>query len=572
MNILEWVINQFYAMGSDFFYKKFIKDTINAGDVNRAVLNEILQGNSKTVYGELYNFEAIRNSVEYKHVVPLTSYSDYENCIEEIAAGHENILTSDKVKYFGLSSGTTGKQKRIPTTAKTRKIINMSMMFLQHGSLSKALPASRTGGKGLLLMNMLQSGNTPVGIPSGAGTSGGMQSMKKMLRYFWTSPLEVLTIKDQQVANYLHLLFALKERSLAYMMSPFPSGIVQLFGMLEKRWPEIIEDLAKGTISPNLTMDLKVRAKLEKRLKPDILRAKELEIELSKGMQKIAQRVWPKMSNVSCVAGGSFAIYLDRLRYYIGDLPVFSGMYGATEALIAMATNVNDVSYVVTPRSAYFEFISLHESEDSNPETFDLDELKVGEMYEVVITNYSGFYRYRMGDIIKVIGYSHKSPMIEFMYRKGQLLNLAGEKTSEQAVQYALSATAKAVGVLLEDYTITLKIEDVVGHYLFYIEASEPVITPIKALEMKNTLEKCLWKANPRYKVAVKAKRINEVDIHFVRKCTFGTLKQELLKRGASLNQVKIPRLIQDSLLLRLLEQNTISLSSCYTYKRTLKK
>ena len=86
---------------------------------------------------------------QYKRVVPLTSYCDYENCIEEIAAGHENILTSDKVQYFGLSSGTTGKQKRIPTTAKTRKIINMSMMFLQHGSLSRALPASRTGGKGL---------------------------------------------------------------------------------------------------------------------------------------------------------------------------------------------------------------------------------------------------------------------------------------------------------------------------------------------------------------------------------------------------------------------------------------
>ena len=62
MNILEWVINQFYAMGSDIFYKKFINDTIKAGDVNRAVLNEILQGNSKTVYGDLYNFEEIRSS------------------------------------------------------------------------------------------------------------------------------------------------------------------------------------------------------------------------------------------------------------------------------------------------------------------------------------------------------------------------------------------------------------------------------------------------------------------------------------------------------------------------------
>ena len=84
----------------------------------------------------------------------------YENYIEEIAAGHKNVLTSDEVQYFGLTSGTTGKQKRIPITAKTRKIANMSMMFLEHGALSQALPAARTGGRGLLLMNMLQSGSS----------------------------------------------------------------------------------------------------------------------------------------------------------------------------------------------------------------------------------------------------------------------------------------------------------------------------------------------------------------------------------------------------------------------------
>ena len=558
MNMLEWVINRSYALGADFFYKKFVKDTVKAGDVNRSVLTEILQSNSQSVYGCLYKFEDIRDVADYKRVVPLTSYSDYENYVEEIAAGQENVLTADEIQYFGLSSGTTGKQKRIPTTAKTKKIMNMSMMFLQHGALSRALPAARTGGKGLLLMNMLQSGDTPVGIPTGSGTAGGMQSMKKMLRYFWTSPLEVLAIQDQQVANYLHLLFALRERDLAYLMSPFPSGIVQLFSVLEKQWPELLSDLAKGTISPHLTLNTEVREQLQDLLKPDPLRSEELEREFRKGMPGIAQRVWPKISYVSCVVGGSFGIYLDRLRYYIGNLPVFSAIYGATEALIGIATHVNDVSYVVTPRSAYFEFIPLQESDDLNPTTFDLDELNVGEMYEVVVTNYSGFYRYRMGDVIKVVGHSHLSPVIEFMYRKGQLLNLAAEKTSEQAVQYALGATTKAVGIILEDYTVTLEVDDAVGHYLFYMEVDEPVITPAKALEMRNTLEQCLREANPRYLAGVKAKRINEVDIHFVRTGTFQTLKQELLKRGASLNQVKIPRLIQDPSLIKLLEKNTI--------------
>ncbi|MEN6350343.1 MAG: GH3 auxin-responsive promoter family protein [Syntrophomonas sp.] len=558
MNVLEWVINRSYALGADHYFKKFIRDTVQAGDVNRQVLKEILQGNEETVYGHLYHFDQIRNSNDYKSEVPLTSYSDYERYIEAIAAGQENVLTTDEVQYFGLSSGTTGVQKRIPTTAKARNIINMSMMFLQQGSLSHVLPSVRSGGKGLLLMNMLPSGNTPIGIPTGAGTSGGMKSMEKMLRYFWTSPNEVLTIPDQQVANYLHLLFALQERDLAYLASPFPSVVVQLFGVLEQQWPGIIEDLSRGRISSHLALDQAQRTQLEKHLKANPFRAKELKRELNKGMQGIAQRVWPKMSYVSCVVGGSFSIYLDRLRYYIGNLPVFSAIYGATEALIGIATKVNDVNYVITPRSAFFEFIPLEESLDPVPTTYELDQLKVGEMYEVVVTNVSGFYRYRMGDVIKVVDHYNQSPVIEFMYRKGQLLNVAAEKTSEQAVQQALTLAIKAVGAILEDYTVTIDLDGTAGSYLFYIEVNEPVITQAIVDEMRNILEQNLEEANPRYSAGVKAKHINPLDIHFVRAGTFLILKQELLRRGVSLNQVKIPRFIKEPSLIRTLEQNAL--------------
>jgi hypothetical protein len=56
-------------------------------------------------------------------------------------------------------------------TAHSRKSVNMAMMFIQHGLLRQALKAARKGGKGLLLMNMLQSGSTPGGIPTGAATT-----------------------------------------------------------------------------------------------------------------------------------------------------------------------------------------------------------------------------------------------------------------------------------------------------------------------------------------------------------------------------------------------------------------
>lgn len=40
-----------------------------------------------------------------------------------------------------------------------------------------------------------------------------------------------------------------------------------------------------------------------------------------------------------------------------------------------------------------------------------------GEFYELVITNPSCQYRYRIGDVVKVVGYHNQCPIIEFMYR-----------------------------------------------------------------------------------------------------------------------------------------------------------
>lgn len=53
-------------------------------------------------------------------------------------------------------------------------------------------------------------------------------------------------------------------------------------------------------------------------------------------------------------------------------------------------------------------------------------------MYEVVISNVSGLYRYRFGDVIRVVGFMNEAPIVQFMYRQGQLLNVRGEKTSEK--------------------------------------------------------------------------------------------------------------------------------------------
>lgn len=556
MGIVQRAVNWTYACVADSSYKKFRKDTLRAGAVNREALREILKGNSETVYGQLHRFSELHQISEFKQEVPLTSFADYEPYIDEIAAGKEQVLTTDPVMYFGLSSGTTGKQKKIPITAHSRKLVNMAMMFLQHGLLRQALAAARKGGKGLLLMNMLQSGSTPKGIPTGSATSGGAQSMKKMLPYFWTSPLEVLAIPDQDVANYLHLLFALTEKNLTYIMAPFSSGIVQLFGVLSQKGNQLAEDIKEGHISKQLYLDPETRMFLEQKLKANPKRGAEIQKELEHGLEGIASRLWRKLGYVSCVSGGSFGIYEDKLKYFIGNTPIYSAVYAATEALIGLAPDVNQPTYVIAPRAAYFEFITPEESEMENPSTLALDELQVGQTYEIVVTTYAGFYRYRLGDIIKVVGIYNTCPIVEFICRKGQLLNLTGEKTSEAAVQQALSRALKTLNTSLEDYTITLDLGATTGHYTFYLEVSPKQRGLTEISTLRNTLENCLTQTNPRYGAGVKGNRISPCEVKLVRPGTFQKLRQELIKRGASINQVKIPRLIREPYLISLLEEH----------------
>jgi len=55
---------------------------------------------------------------------------------------------------------------------------------------------------------------------------------------------------------------------------------------------------------------------------------------------------------------------------------------------------------------------------------------------------------------VKVVGFHNQSPIVEFMYRQGQFLNVRGEKTSEKLFYEAFhgSFNMVMVGYSLLDY------------------------------------------------------------------------------------------------------------------------
>lgn len=73
---------------------------------------------------------------------------------------------------------------------------------------------------------------------------------------------------------------------------------------------------------------------------------------------------------IAAVTGANFTIYDDKVNYYTDNLPIYSPMYAATEATIAVNPYVGKIRYVVIPDTNFYEFIPIANSNEKTPPTY----------------------------------------------------------------------------------------------------------------------------------------------------------------------------------------------------------
>ena len=150
------------------------------------------------------------------------------------------------------------------------------------------------------------------------------------------------------------------------------------------------------------------------------------------------------------VSGVDTAIYRDNVVHYWGSTP--HELYTGTEAFVYAMQAWNKRGMVFLPDMVFLEFIPYPEpleyQDDKyyQPSTVLLNEVEEGRLYEVVITHFYGMplLRYRLNDIIKVTAKKDEEtginlPQVAFQRRVGEVINLANlaqldEKTLWQAI------------------------------------------------------------------------------------------------------------------------------------------
>ncbi|KAI8008374.1 Indole-3-acetic acid-amido synthetase GH3.10 [Camellia lanceoleosa] len=576
--------------GGDYDIIRWFEDVAeNAGFVQTHTLRRILELNYGVEYlkkwlGCIKNVQDMdANALEslYTSLVPIASHADLEPYIHRIADGDTSpLLTKQPITTLSLSSGTTeGRQKYVPFTRHSA-MTTLQIFRLAAAYRSRVYPI-REGGRILEFIYSSKQFKTKGGLTAGTATthyyaSEEFKIKQEQTRSFTCSPVEVISSGDYKQSTYCHLFLGLFfSTQVEFITSTFAYSIVQAFRSFEEVWKDICNDIREGTLSSRITIP-KMRKAVLDMVSPDPCLASRIEAiceELEGGdWFGLIPKLWPSAKYVYSIMTGSMQPYLKKLRHYAGDLALVSADYGSTESWIGVnldpSSPPENVTFAVIPSFSYFEFIPLYrQSEDVSSVADDFIEgeivpmsgVKVGQQYEIVLTTFTGLYRYRLGDVVEVAGFYRGTPKLNFICRRKLILTVNIDKNTEkdlqQVVERGCQILSKARADLV-DFTSHANVANQPGHYVIYWEIKEDVEDRV--------LSECCREMDAAfvdhgYVVSRRTNSIGPLELCIVERGTFKKILEYFIGNGAAMSQFKTPRCTSNQVLLRILNACTIN-------------
>jgi hypothetical protein len=523
---------------------RFLRQSANYEAVSQQTLDRILTLNGRTEFARSRGLDArVRRRVFES--LPVTTYADYAPYIERIAAGEQKLMSGDKVVFFSNTSGTTGPPKQIPVTRRQMRLA-LTTKFTAMGLAMRAGVLRPMHGRFMTIMIDHANPPTASGMHTGSATTGGFRKLAPVHNLLMTSPPDVSHVADQATSRYLHLLFGLSEVRLWALVSFFPITILYTMRDLATHAEELLRDLADGTITPRLKLPGEVRDRLQQRLLPNPDRARALTNLLEQDHFTVAD-IWPELGGILTATGGAFRFYADQLQPYLGGIPVFSPVYSASEGTFGYGFSADRPHYLLVPTVAYIEFLPLDESANPLATPIPAREAEPGRSYEVVVTTLAGFVRYRMYDVVRVLEFIGQNPVIEFVEREGQVINVSSEKTAEHHIVEAIGIASRLVEEPLVDYFVAPNVEQTPGTYLVALEEWEhDCQDKRKVREFVSALETALCKVAPYYDEERRLGTIGPMEALLLRPGAFQRYRQRLIDAGGADSQLKTPHAIPD--------------------------
>lgn len=528
--------------------ERLIYKTKHVMETQERFLREFIQAHKNTALGQEFELSSIKTLDQFRERIPVLPYGFYEPYTERIAQGEPGVLNPDPVVYINLTSGTTSRKKQVPVTRRYQRTLRRADLASMGFAIAEMKQRRLPFGKALLTNAVPQPHKTSGGIPTGPVSVGSIRQGRPLFEHLFSQPFEALEIADTLARHYVCLLFALRHSDLRGWIANFPMLMLRTCRYLETYAEELIHDLEQGAIAPWLQVEPHLRAQLERRFAAAPQRATDLRTALYYDGRLTPKAAWPGLSYLTTARGGTSNFYLERFPEYFGEIPIFGGVYGTAEATFGVYPSFDTDGSILAIESGFFEFVPQDQWHVEQPKTLLPEEVKAGERYRILVTSYSGFYRYDIGDVIEVVGFYEQAPLIVFRHRQGGLLSSTTEKTTEFHAIQAMERVQREFDIQLQDFCITLSADEFPARYLVNIELA-PGHTLERPQSFLMRFEYWLQQMNLLY-ASARQDQVPPPRLRVLAAGSFSKLHQRQVQRGMFDSQLKLPHISEERTLL----------------------
>lgn len=483
-----YLANTAWMLSCQSNLKRFETGTRNVGTTQRKILAELLQSNDQSDFGLAHEFRRLGDPDEFRSAVPIGNYQSHEPWIDRIAAGEQNVLTSDPVQLLQPTSGSSGSRKLIPyTNALRRQFRNGIDSWI--GNLFAMRPRLRAGRSYWSITPSMEPEQTEAGLKIGFDDDSqylGWAGQIAARCVLAVQPSTIAGIRAEETfrTTMMQLLSA-PDLTLISVWSP--TFLLSLLRVLEDEKTWLIQNTPWNRRSSSTDS---VRTLLES----------------NASISEKVHHLWPKLSLISCWADGPSSGFSGELHDLLPGIEIQPKGLISTEAFASFPLAGRNPS-ALSIRSHFFEFAAM-EDETSN-HTYLAHQLTSGHQYRVVVTTGGGLYRYQTGDIVAVEGFYNECPLIRFIGRGGSVSDLVGEKLSDNFVARAIENTMHKLG-LNPSFAYLTPIRRGLPTYCLRIDLHQP--TSINEDTIRQAMESELSK-NPYYEHAVRIGQLGPLEV-----------------------------------------------------------
>lgn len=501
------------------------------------LLRQLLTRHQHTAFGKAHGFGRIQTPVDYQRAVPVRDYEGLRPYVQQMMQGEANVLVSDPVEMFTLTSGTTGEPKYIPVTAvseaRNAQLMRQWLYRLLPNHphcLSQAIVG---------IVSPAVEGYTPSGIPYGSLSGRIYQQVPRFLRRAYAVPYPVFEIKDYDSRYKAIARFALAQ-SVSFLSTPNPSTLLRLANVMNTHREDLIRAIHDGTVGINLAMSGLTSAaqdNLRAWLNPQPQRAKSLEQIVETTGSLNPKDCWPQLQLLGCWTGGSVGIQAQHLAAVYGEVPLRDLGYLSSEARVTLPIRDHTSSGVLDLTLNYCEFIPEEAVDEENLPIYLSHELQVGQRYSILLTTPGGLYRYHINDIVEVTGFYHQAPMIAFVRKGKDMSNLTGEKLHVNQILLAMNQMQRQFGLGIGQYQWIPNVHEM--NYHLYVEWQDPRDDRWIQHVLLPTLDQALEQLNGEYAQKRASQRLNPLCLHRIRPGWAEALQREAISTSGRDAQYK---------------------------------